>query len=790
MRFGAAARDFPNVSDAATDSDRLRQQDGVPAEPPAGQVRAPRGVGSTPTKPQPVRTNLSQKRQPSISSVVALYGLLAIVSLFLAGTTFLLVASPADLIRDRLVAQVQERTGRALEVRGGASLTLFPSLGVVMRDVQLSASSGMAALPILRAESMAAHVAWWPLAQGRIAVRALTLTRPVLDVAVDADGRHNWTFAGAAAFSIPPEQAAARFGHGEGLPPDLYQGLEKPASPDGRMRLRLARVLGTSLQEVRVRDGVVQYRDERSGMKHEFGGIDLHIGLGAEREARISGSWTQGGEKAVVEGETHPDEGQSIKLTLRLSGLPFEASWDGRVGLNSAAPDLDGQIAVRAASAAALWRWMGKASSDRNSPGPFAMSGLLKTSGSTVSLSDATITINQATAMGSLSLEPKPLRPLIKADLKISELDLDRYFASRTPVHGEVAPAPSTATSQPKPAESIGDLLGRTHNDGSRADGPRASNAARRANEPWSTEPIDLAPLRLVDLAGHFEIGRLTWREISVGPSRVSVTLDGGKLRAEVEDAQLYEGRGRGVLMVEQEGSAAVVDLTASIEQVVAGRLMQDAVGFDWVEGRGHLTLASKTRGASEREMAESLNGRAEFKVTEGAIVGWNVARVLRKLRQGQLAVLDRDPAAKTEFSELSGSFSIANGVASNRDLKLSGSGLGLTGEGAIVLAERTVDYTVRPKVALAAGGVEGAASALSIEVPVRIHGSWNQPKLAADFSGALSDPRTAETVQQIGRQLRSGDVEGAVKGILGDGPEAEKKGAKAKEFLKRFLKQ
>jgi hypothetical protein len=70
------------------------------------------------------------------------------------------------------------------------------------------------------------------------------------------------------------------------------------------------------------------------------------------------------------------------------------------------------------------------------------------------------------------------------------------------------------------------------------------------------------------------------------------------------------------------------------------------------------------------------------------------------------------------------------------------------------------------------------AAEPMSVEIPVRIQGPWSKPKL------------TAETIQQLGRQLRSGNVEEAVKGLFGGGPEGEEKAAKAKEMLKRFLKQ
>ena len=388
---------------------------------------------------------------------------------------------------------------------------------------------------------------------------------------------------------------------------------------------------------------------------------------------------------------------------------------------------------------------------------------------------------------GGISVEPLRQRPLITVDLKLSEIDLDRYLASGNQKPADKVPGSTSAEG------SIGDLLRRTEEEGLPPGAPGKSQVrgfTRRIGGEWSTEPIEIGFLSAVDLAGTFEIGGLSWRRIMMGPTQASVRLDGGVLTAEVEGADFYGGRGRAVLSVHREGTGAFLGLTASVEDAAVLPLMRDAGGFEWVEGHGRLTLALTTTGASEREMAERLAGRAVFKVRNGAVVGWSLAHTLRKLRQLQLTALERDAEAKTPFHELSGSFTVAAGVATNQDLKMTGPTAALTGAGSITLPQQTVDYAVHPRLTVAAVAEGNAAEPLSVEIPVRIQGPWSKPKLTADLQGALNDPRTAETIQQLGRQLRSGNVEEAVKGFFGGGPEGEEKAAKAKEMLKRFLKQ
>ena len=728
---------------------------------------------------------------PPTLRTVALYALLVLVSLVLAGGTFLLVASPADLIRDRLIAEVHSRTGRDLAVKGGASLALFPSFGVAMRDVELSAPPGIVSPPTLRAQTVTIHVAWWPFMEGRVAVRALTLVRPVLDLTVDAEGRRNWDFAVIEDRSPPVRlaQLGPRLDHGQGLRHDLYDALEKSVSRNERERWRPDGAIDKSLQEVRVTDGTIRYDDARASLKYEMSGVDLRIGRGAHGSIQISGSWALAGEKVAVEGEAQVHEAQPTKLALRASARPFEATWNGSVTLTSASADLDGRIVARASSTAALTRWLGKAapSDDLDLGGAASVEGQLRTSGATVGLSDATVTLNGATATGSISVEASSQRPLIRANLKLSEIDLDRYLASGNQKPADKVPESTSAEG------SIDDLLRRTEEEGLPPGAPGKSEVrgfTRRIGGEWSTEPIEIGFLSAVNLAGTFEIGGLSWRRIMMGPTQASVRLDGGVLTAEVEGADFYGGRGKAVLSVHREGTGAFLGLTASVEDAAVLPLMRDAAGFEWVEGHGRLMLALTTTGASEREMAERLAGRAVFKVRNGAVVGWSLAHTLRKLRQLQLTALERNAEAKTPFHELSGSFTVAAGVATNQDLKMTGPTAALSGAGSVALPQRTVDYAVHPRLTVAAVAEGNAAEPLSVEIPVRIQGPWSKPKLTADLQGALNDPRTAETIQQLGRQLRSGNVDEAVKGFFGGGPEGEEKAAKAKEMLKRFLKQ
>ena len=154
---------------------------------------------------------------------------------------------------------------------------------------------------------------------------------------------------------------------------------------------------------------------------------------------------------------------------------------------------------------------------------------------------------------------------------------------------------------------------------------------------------------------------------------RLATTISEGKLTANATDAHLYGGLGKGVLGIEPKGDGAAVSLERDDRWRCNANNAEGFMDFDWLDGRGRLALGLSGEGASEKQIVDGLQGRAEIKVADGALVGWDLTQMLRGLRQGTLPSTDRHPSARTGFGDLTGSFVIADGVARNEDLKVTG---------------------------------------------------------------------------------------------------------------------
>ncbi|MCL4765627.1 MAG: AsmA family protein [Hyphomicrobiaceae bacterium] len=742
---------------------RFRPRSIDPARQPAGRaspgqpLRAPSNRAQRPATPQPTPLQ-----------TILLWSAVSIAALAVATATFLFIAAPTDLVRDRIVQQVRDRTGRDLAVAGGTSLTIFPSLGVSLRNVSLSPPPGMTGEPMARVAAMDVSIPLWPLLRGRLEVEQLVLRRPELDLRIDAEGRRNWVFRRPGAASVGPSRGAGGAAAGN----------------------ELAMLQDLALGDVRIEDGAVRYLDEQRDVREEITGLDLRIGLASltsPLEAR--GNLVLRDEKVDVSGRLDSLAtllaGSPSRIELRLAGRPVEAVYEGTI---STAPStsLAGTLTARSESLRGLAAWIGAPLPVEDGSKPMTFTGRLETAARSVALTGVDLRLGGSTVKGGAVLETRAgARPHLSADLQLSELDLTGWLAAegRRPVErsrGDARPGSGGKA----PARTIDDLL-----EGNDTGQPQVRGFIARHG--WSDVPIDLAPLGLVDADVKLLVGRLVYRDVKAGRARVTARLIDRVLDASFEEMQLYQGSGRGAVRLDATGPSASLEANLQLEEVSAFELLRDASEFDWISGRGRISLALKGQGRSEREIVQTLDGKAEVTLRNGALVGFDIPALIGGLQQGRIPQLERNGSDKTEFSEAAASFTIENGVAENRDLRLTSPLLRVTGAGTADLPRRTLDYTVRPKL-LAAAGQPGAETPTGFELPVRITGSWDRPSFAADIDAVLQNPdQVVEAAKELGKRFKGKNLEETLRGLLGGGEGETGSGAKPKtrDLLRQLLK-
>lgn len=744
----------------------------------AAQMPPPRRAPTPPPRPpEPERGGWGFGR-------IALYGVLGLLGLIGIAVGLLALALPADLVRDRVAAEVERQTGRKLTI-GSTRVSFTSGAAVTLSKVSLSAPPAMGGNPLLTADRLEVSLALLPLVLREVKIERLALTRPVLDLRIDAQGRRSWDFAGVET-GLRYAQAAGRANDAQRLPPELKEFVKNASPPGASASGSPLGLEGLSLADVRIADGTVRYVDAQTNLAREISGIDARIALptiGGPLD--VNGHVVVQGERMAVDGrlETLREvlAERPAQVRLKLAGKTLAASYDGKL-VGGALIGVDGRLDLKTPSAEGLVRLLQLPLTGLDGIGQLAIDGTVKASGTSIAVSSASFAVGETSGTGSFSLDAGRTRPRIAANLRLASIDLDRLSAlvqvgAEQPAASrfEAPPASTTAPAVRSAPKSIDDLIGQPE-----ASPPAANPAAKvrgfrkRAGNQWDVEAIDLTALKGFDLDGRFQIAELKSGTLKATAVSAGLDLKDSVLRASVTDGEIGGGKVRGLASIDFTQPALAVGANISGDGVAVQHVLA-AAGLDLMDGRGRTVVTVSARGSSERELVSSLAGRAEIKVAEGALIGWDADRIISGLGRGQMPQTKRQLDARTPFRELSGTFQIANGVARSSDIRLDSPTLNATGTGTINIVDRNVDLILKPRIG---GG--------GLTVPVRVAGPWDDPSLVADVAGALNSPQAQDAI----RQLKDGNVDGALKSVLGGGAKADEKIDKAKDLLRQFLKR
>lgn len=325
-------------------------------------------------------------------------------------------------------------------------------------------------------------------------------------------------------------------------------------------------------------------------------------------------------------------------------------------------------------------------------------------------------------------------------DLSIDSINLDRYLAS---------------SEKKKPA----------------AKGEAPAKPSKEADAP-----VDLSGLKGLNAKGQLQIGALQVQGLKLANLKTALTAAGGKAQIGPHSAGLYEGSLAGSLTL--DGNANRVALKETLSNIAVGPLLRDFAEQDRLEGRGNVTLDVTTAGKTVNAMKSALAGSAKVQLRDGAIKGINIGELLRKARSalGGSGEGQADAKEKTDFSELSASFAIKNGVAHNEDLEVKAPLFRIGGAGDIDVGKSTINYVAKAAVVATTKGQGGKEleQLAGLTIPVRLSGPLDGMKYQVDYkavAGDLAKSRVGGKVKE-GIEKRKDKIEDKVrdrlKGLIG----------------------
>ena len=660
---------------------------------------------------------------------IAAIVLLLVVAVLIVALTF----DPNDY-KEQLVAAVEERTGRSLDIDGDIGLSLFPVLAIDVGRVRLG-----------NAPAFDSETEFLSFEQARVSIRVLPalLRREIrmgnvvvdtlaVNLAVNRQGVSNWQDLAEADADAPAAEETR----------------------DGGMTISALEVAGLD-----VRNASVTYIDRQAGSEYRLTNLELVSGkVASGQPISLSGGFAFDAQPAGLAGDmavelTADFDEEVITLTgtslsadvTGIADVPVRVAFSadsmtanvadqtlspGRLSLEAMDVDIEADVqpfsyadsitaeaklSVAPFSVRSLLAALGieaPLTADPDVLESVRLDAAAKLSDNDISLSDMTLVIDDTTLTGKLSV-PRANTGRYRVILDGDSIDLTRYMA---PAPAEGAEQDDAATGQVEiPTELI-----------------RAFNV---------TGKFTLREARLGDM-------RFTDLELGV------VSTD-GNMRLPPISAQLFDGSYTGDIRIDASRPKTTLSVNETIAGVSLAPLAEALYEQKNVTGSidGNFKLAGS--GDNLSAIRRDLDGTMAFTLSDGAYEGtdiWHQLRSARARLKGEQPPAPTLPS-RTRFSTVSATGTVTNGIMRNDDFRAELPYLQLTGRGSVNFIEASLDYSMTARVLERPEFVGGASEAELAEfteavIPLAITGPLVAPKVRPDIEALLKE-RVEEEVKK-----------------------------------------
>ena len=153
------------------------------------------------------------------------------------------------------------------------------------------------------------------------------------------------------------------------------------------------------------------------------------------------------------------------------------------------------------------------------------------------------------------------------------------------------------------------------------------------------------------------------------------------------------------------------------------------------------------------------LEGDTDIAFQNGNLKNFNLAQKVReaKARLKKEPIPDKGELKGTDFTELTGTFKVINGVLHNNDLATKAPFVRLNGAGTADLVQQQLDYLIKAVIVKTPQGEGGAEleQLKGIPIPVKITGSFKAPEFDLQYDEILK-ARMKEELDRAKAELKA----------------------------------
>jgi AsmA protein len=614
-------------------------------------------------------------------------GLLAFCVVIIAALLVIPMFVDIQDYKPRLETMVSEKTGRHFSIGGDLELSLFPWAGISFSNLKLGNPDGYKEKVFLSIESFDARVKLLPLLSKNIQVKRFIIEGPHLVLEKSADGKGNWK------------------GFGESKKPEGKPvTVKKEKAPGNALPVKSLQV-----EEFAVKNGTAVWIDDAARTRKTLSDLNLELqNISLDKPVDIALSGNLDGQPLSIDGSIGPVGQNPGKgpLVFHLALKAFDQlslTAKGKISDAATAPRFDAAFDLSPFSPRKLLTAASVSfpvkTADPAVLNKLAAKGSISGSTEKISMTNGQLNLDDSTVTFSIDADEFK-KPTLSFNIVIDAIDLDRYM--------------------PPPEKKAG-----------------TTSSPEEKSVP-ETE-IDYGPLRKPVINGNVLIKGLTVSKAHVSNLSIKIAAKGGRYTMEPIELTAYEGTVKAGAVLNVQKNTPSTSVKLSSQGIKINPVLKDVLDKDFLDGTLKAEISIAFTGDNPKTIKKTLNGKGDLLLEDGAVVGIDLAGMVRNVTSA-FGLSDK-PAEKprTDFSELMAPFTIKNGVFNTPGTTMKSPLIRLLVTGNADLAAETLDMRVQPKVVATLKGQGDITQRSGVVVPVLVSGTFSKPKFRPDVKGILT---------------------------------------------------
>ncbi len=440
--------------------------------------------------------------------------------------------------------------------------------------------------------------------------------------------------------------------------------------------------------KLRLDNGAIRFFDRRTGQAFAFNEAAMAVDISTTGELTLAGTATINRQRAKLQAyvkDIARVSGSGSPAELSLEAPALSVNFNGRLATANGL-GLAGTVTVSGPDLRGALRWAGGAPGGTLGLKAFTLRGGLDSTARAFGVRGADFTVDGIAGTGDLTLDFRGEAPKLQAVIATDAIDLDKYV-------------------------------------------PAASEA------DWGTAPLGYSALRGLDGAVTINAKDLIFSGVAFGPSTIAANLAAGRLDATIVSGASSEAS----VLLDGSGPIDEFALVFAGRNANAASLLGRLAGISWLEGAATFNTSLSATGKTQQEMISTLKGEVQIALADGWFRGLDIGRGLAAVAREMQKDWPGAGKGETPFTSLAASFTLADGLAQMKTLKVESPALAMSGTGEIDLLRRALDLRVDPRLVT---DTPGETAGLPVAIVVK--GPWARPRIYPDMANIVANPKAA----------------------------------------------